>query len=91
MAEKKVTGERLNIVRGIFLSSCYSGLAYADVKKLKKSEIIIGSDSDKWLISKRQKTDTSARIPILPAALKMIDRYKDHPQCLKGSCFTGVK
>jgi site-specific recombinase XerD len=82
LAEKKFPAERLNIVRDIFLFSCYSGLAYADVKKLKKSEIIIGSDSEKWLISKRQKTDTAIRIPILPAALTMIDRYQNHPQCL---------
>ena len=74
--------DRLNVVRDIFLFSCYSGLAYADVKKLKKSEIVIGSDSEKWLVSKRQKTDTAARIPILPVALSLIDRYKDHPQCL---------
>jgi site-specific recombinase XerD len=82
MMDKTFSIERLTIVRDIFLFSCYSGLAYADVKKLKKSEIIIGHDNEKWLISKRQKTDISARIPLLPAALTLIDRYKDHPQCL---------
>jgi site-specific recombinase XerD len=80
--EKSISIERLAIVRDIFLFSCYSGLAYADVKKLKKSEIIIGQDGEKWLVSKRQKTDISARIPLLPAALTLIDRYKNHPQCL---------
>jgi site-specific recombinase XerD len=79
---KTLSIERLAIVRDIFLFSCYSGLAYADVKKLKKSEIIIGQDSEKWLVSKRQKTDISARVPLLPAALTLIDRYKNHPQCL---------
>jgi site-specific recombinase XerD len=82
LGEGKFQAERLNVVRDVFLFSCYSGLAYADVKKLKKSEIIIGSDGEKWLVSKRQKTDISARIPILPVALKLIDRYKDHPQCV---------
>ncbi len=68
---------------GIFsFSVVIQDLAYADVKKLKKSEIIIGQDSEKWLVSKRQKTDISARIPLLPAALTLIDRYKNHPQCL---------
>jgi hypothetical protein len=37
IGQKKFSAERLNIVRDIFLFSCYSGLAYADVKKLKKS------------------------------------------------------
>ena len=82
LGKKKFPVERLTIVRDIFLFSCYSGLAYADVKKLKKSEIVIGSDGEKWLISKRQKTDTAARIPILPAALSLVDQYRNHPQCL---------
>ncbi|MBO9203219.1 MULTISPECIES: site-specific integrase [Niastella] len=73
--------DRLRVVRDIFLFSCYTGLAYADVKKLKRSEIIIGVDGEQWLVSRRQKTDISARIPLLPAALTILDRYKDHPQC----------
>jgi len=73
--------DRLRVVRDIFLFSCYTGLAYADVKKLKRSEIIIGVDGEEWLVSRRQKTDISARIPLLPAALTIIDRYKDHPHC----------
>jgi hypothetical protein len=36
----------LRVVRDIFLFSCYTGLAYADVKKLKRSEIIIGVDGE---------------------------------------------
>lgn len=79
---KKFAVERLGIVRDIFLFSCYSGLAYADVKKLKRSEIIIGIDGEKWIISKRQKTDIAARIPLLPSALRIIDKYYDHPQSL---------
>lgn len=84
IASKSFASERLSNVRDIFLFSCYSGLAYADVKKLKRSEIVIGVDGEKWLISKRQKTDISARIPLLPAALTLIERYKDHEQCQRG-------
>lgn len=79
---KKFPSERLNNVRDIFIFSCFSGLAYADVKKLKRSEIIIGIDGEKWLVSKRQKTDISARIPLLPVALNLVDKYADHPQCI---------
>lgn len=64
-----------------FLFSCYTGLAYADVKALKRSGIIIGVDGEQWLVSRRQKTDISAHIPLLPAALTIINKYKDHPQC----------
>lgn len=48
--------DRLRVVRDIFLFRCYIGLAYAHVKKLKRSQIIIGVDGEQWLLSRRQKT-----------------------------------
>jgi hypothetical protein len=33
------------------------------------------------LVSRREKTDITARIPLLPAAINIIDQYADHPQC----------
>ncbi len=82
LSTKQFTVERLNLVRDIFLFSCYTGLAYADVQKLKRSEIIIGVDGEKWVVSRRQKTDITAKIPLLPPALKIINYYTNHPQCL---------
>ena len=73
--------ERLEIVKNIFLFSCYSGLAYADVQKLKRSEIRTGIDGEKWIFTKRQKTDVSSRIPLLPPALEIINSFEQHPQC----------
>ncbi|WP_435387608.1 site-specific integrase [Ferruginibacter paludis] len=29
----------------------------------------------------RQKTGTPAKIPVLPVAAKLLDKYKNHPQC----------
>jgi integrase len=69
------------IVRDIFLFSCYTGLAYADVEKLRKTDIVIGNDGEQWLISRRQKTDITARIPLLPPALGIISKYINHPRC----------
>ncbi len=82
LTTKPFSIERLAIVRDIFLFSCFSGLAYADVKKLKKSEVIVGIDNEKWLTIKRQKTDTSSRIPLLPVAVSLMEKYKNHPQCI---------
>jgi len=80
--KRQFSVERMSIVRDIFIFSCFSGLSYADVKKLKRSEIVIGVDGEKWLICKRQKTNVSAKIPLLPVALSMIDKYADHKQCI---------
>ncbi|MCF0039676.1 site-specific integrase [Dyadobacter fanqingshengii] len=73
---------RLAQVCDIFLFCCYTGLAYADVFKLKRSEIIDGSDGEKWIVIKRQKTDSPSRIPLLPQALFIISAYNEHPQCI---------
>lgn len=37
-----------------------------DVRKLKRSEIIIGVNGKQWITSRRQKTDITAKIPLLP-------------------------
>lgn len=80
IANKPFAAERLSIVRDIFLFSCYTGLAYADAKKLKHSEIIVGIDGEQWIVSKRQKTDTAIRIPLLAPALAILNKYKEHQQ-----------
>jgi site-specific recombinase XerD len=72
--------ERLSLVRDIFLFSCFTGLAYIDVKNLTKSHISIGIDGDKWIFTHRQKTETASKIPILSVTQMIIDKYADHPQ-----------
>jgi integrase len=85
IAQENFPAERMALVRDIFLFCCFTGLAYADIKKLKQTEIIKGSDGGLWIIAKRQKTNVTSRIPLLPPALEIIERYKNHPQCtLKG-------
>jgi site-specific recombinase XerD len=48
---------------------------------LKRSEISLGVDGEKWIFTSRQKTDTSSRIPLLPVTSAIMEWYKDHPQC----------
>jgi integrase len=69
-------------VRDIFVFSCFTGLAYIDAKRLKRSDISVGIDGEKWIFTKRKKTDAPTRIPLLPTVLHLIEYYKDHPQCL---------
>lgn len=82
ITDKDFVSDRLRQIRDIFLFSCFTGLAYADVKKLKRSEIVIGLDKQYWIFTSRQKTDTDSRIPLLPVAKAILDKYKDNPECL---------
>jgi site-specific recombinase XerD len=72
--------DRLSLVRDIFLFSCFTGLAYIDVKNLTKSHISIGIDGEKWIFTHRQKTESASKIPILPVTQMIIDKYANHPQ-----------
>lgn len=83
--EKEFASDRLIQVRDIFLFSCYTGLAYVDVKKLTKSNVNIGIDGDQWIFTHRQKTDTSTRVPLLPLAQELILKYEGHPECVNSN------
>jgi len=82
ISNKKILVPRINQVRDIFLFCCYTGLAYVDVKKLSRSEISVGIDGEKWIFTHRQKTETATRIPLLPKAREILEKYSSHPQCL---------
>lgn len=79
---------RLQWVRDLFVFSCYTGLAYIDAMNLTPSNITIGIDGEYWLSTCRQKTDQPVRVPILPKAWEIIEKYKTHPRAVqRGSIF----
>jgi integrase len=79
---KEFDTDRLNHVRDIFLFSCYTGLAYVDAYQLRRSDIIEGVDGGKWIVTTRQKTDSATRLPLLPAAVNIMNKYEDDPKCV---------
>jgi integrase len=70
--------QRLQIAKDIFLFQCYTGLAFCDMANLTKSDISIGIDNNQWISIRRKKTDTRSAIPLLPQALRIIEKYKDY-------------
>lgn len=81
LAEKEITIERLDVIRDLFLFQCYTGLAFADLAKLKKEDVQIGIDGYKWLFIDRQKTDTECRIPLFQIAENIIKKYQGNIDC----------
>ncbi len=47
VTDLKFSAECLATGRDIFLFCCYTGLAYADVQKLRSVDIVIGHDGEK--------------------------------------------
>ncbi len=78
--EKQFSIPRLQLVKDLFIFSCYTGLSYIDVINLIEDNINFGIDGELWIIKKREKTNKLLRIPILPKAKILIDKYKVHPK-----------
>lgn len=69
----------LELVRDVFIFSCYTGLCYIEIKLLKKDKIVTGIDGDHWINVKRKKTKTPVKVPLLEQAKEILDKYANYP------------
>ncbi|AWH75469.1 integrase [Dokdonia sp. Dokd-P16] len=74
----KFKSMRLDRVRDLFVFSCYTGLSFIDIKQLTKDNIWL-DDTDTWISTFRQKTNTKIKIPVLEQAQSILDKYEVHP------------
>ena len=74
--------ERLQTVKDLFIFSCYTGLSYIDAVTLTSANIVKGIDAEAWLITQRLKTNTPVKVPLLPKAIEIIEKYRNNPKCV---------
>lgn len=79
LEQKVFVSDRLDRVRDLFVFSCYTGISYVDIMNLTTDNMVLGIDGGNWIMTKRQKTNTSIKVPLLPQALEIINKYKNHP------------
>lgn len=65
----------LRQVRDVFLMQCYTGLSYADLKRLSACHLSRAENGVFWIRMERQKTKVSFAIPLLPQALGLLQIY----------------
>ncbi len=80
--DKPIDNDRLKRVRDVYIFCCFTGLAYADVEKLERTEISMGVDNELWIFTDRRKTKVKSRIPLLPVSLNIIKEYEGDPVCI---------
>jgi site-specific recombinase XerD len=88
---KEISIERVDMVRDIFVFSCYTGLAYADVEKLTLADISRGIDGHQWIFTSRTKTENKSNVPLLPPAVAILKKYEDNPECINSGRLLPVK
>ncbi len=75
--ELDLTDVGLSRVRDCFVFACYTGLSYVDVKGLRPQQVVIGIDGGEWIFTKREKSKTSVKIPLLDQAKEVLAKYSD--------------
>lgn len=76
LMETPVEKPQLQFVRDMFIFSTFTGLAYADLKRLDTSDITQADDGTWWIHIRRQKTDTLSSVRLLDIPLRIIDKYR---------------
>ncbi len=69
--------KRIQQIKDMFVFCCYTGLGFTEMKQLKKDDIAIEFDGELWLNVRRAKTNRSYKVPLLPKALELRDKYND--------------
>ncbi len=85
IADKDLGIERLELVRDIFIFSCFTGLAYIDVANLRP-ENIVTMDDKQWIMTKRQKTKVETNVLLLDIPKSIIAKY-NHKTYRDGKLF----
>ena len=74
VANKDLGIQRLELVRDIFIFSCFTGLAYIDVANLTPDHIVT-MDDKRWIMTKRQKTSVETNVLLLDIPRAIIAKY----------------
>ena len=74
IANKDLGISRLELVRDIFIFSCFTGLAYIDVSNLTPDHIVTLGNKQ-WIMTQRQKTSVETNVLLLDIPKAIIAKY----------------
>ena len=86
IANKELTTPRLELVRDLFLFSCFTGLAYIDVANLRR-EHLVTLDGKAWIMTRRKKTSVESNILLLDIPKAIIEKYSSSATSQDGKLF----
>ena len=78
LVNTEMKNAQYELVRDLFVFSCFCGLSYSDVKNLTKDNLKISFDGHLWIITRRQKTNTDSSIRLLEVPKHIIEKYKGY-------------
>ena len=90
IVNKEIALPRIDQVRDVFIFCCFTGLAFSDVKALKKDNIITGIDGKQWIQKRRTKTNVLSNIPLLEMPKRILEKYVNHDKVKTGQALLPV-
>ena len=76
----KVNDREAELARRMFLFSCFTGLAIADMECLKFSHIQTSADGRRYIRKERQKTKVESVVPLHPIAETILNRLREEEE-----------
>lgn len=67
---------RYELLKDLFIFSCFTGLSYIDIKKLKWGNIQSFFDGHQWVISRRKKSDVASNVRLMEIPKRIIEKYR---------------
>ncbi|MST85233.1 tyrosine-type recombinase/integrase [Prevotellaceae bacterium LKV-178-WT-2A] len=82
---KKIDSKSLQLVRDLFVFSCFTGISYGDVRALEPSNVVTMSNME-WITGIRLKTKQRYSVVLFDGAKLIMKKYENAPRC-KGHIF----
>ena len=76
----KVNDKEAEQARQMFIFSCFTGLAIADMERLKFSHIQTAADGRRYIRKERQKTKVESVVPLHPIAETILNRLREEEE-----------
>jgi integrase len=67
--------KRYELVKDLFIFSCFTGLSFVDIKNLRKNNIQSFFDGHQWIISRRQKSKATSNVRLMEIPKRLINKY----------------
>jgi len=79
--DKPNLNKRLSQIRDVFVFCAFTGLAFVDVKNLRREHIIKDNNGKLWIRKSREKTNSICNIPLLKIPKSILEKYENCKEC----------
>ena len=67
--------KRVQQIKDMFVFCCYTGLAFKEMIRLTRNDVVMEFDDNLWINVHRVKTSRSYKVPLMPQAKSIMEKY----------------